>query len=381
MTTFRKVLSGFALFLAFFLQGCSGGGSGGSNGGTSPTLTGPEFVYVGTNAQAGNPTEIAIFPVNLSTGALSTPTIMPNIAVGSTAVDPSGKVFYAADGITAAIHEYSINGSTGALTEFVGSPFPFPVTPIGTPPFGGDLFVDTREKFVYDVGCGYNRDSAGALTPIIPGHCFDNVGGFRNVVHPSDKVVFSICNATDFPLCIYSINQQGVLVRVGFGDAPRFEANDMAMHPSGNFVYASGDLGPSAEQIAIFSFDGVSNLNLLTEVALFALESPTGLAITPNGKFLYAANPSGVFAFSVNATDGSLTQVSGSPFAGGHSVLQFTRSLQVDNTGQFLYLAATDINAVVAFKIDPNSGALSPIPGSPFPIGATPSTMTVVRTP
>jgi 6-phosphogluconolactonase len=54
-------------------------------------------------------------------------------------------------------------------------------------------------------------------------------------------------------------------------------------------------------------------------------------------------------------------------------------ALQVDNSG--LYLTATDTNAVVAFKIDPNSGALSPVPGSPFPIGATPSTMTVVRTP
>jgi 6-phosphogluconolactonase (cycloisomerase 2 family) len=379
--TSRKVLSAFVLALAVFVQGCSGGGSSGG----SPTLTGPEFVYIGTNTQVGNPTEIAIFPVNLSTGALSAPVIIPNIAVGSSAVDPFGKVFYVADGITAAIHEYSINGSTGALTEFSGSPFPFPVTPIGTPPFGGDLYTDTQEKFVYDGGCGYNRDSAGALTPIIPGHCFDGVGGATSSVHPSDKFVFNICNSPDFPLCVDSINQQGVLVPVGFGDVPRFEAFDMAMHPSGNFVYASGDVAlplspPSAEQIAIFSFDGAGNLNLLNQVSLLALASPTALAITPNGKFLYAANPSGVFAFSVNA-DGSLTQISGSPFAGGHSVLQFTRAFQVDNTGQFLYLAPTDIKAVVAFKIDPNSGALSPVPGSPFPIGATPSTMTVVRTP
>ena len=155
------------------------------------------------------------------------------------------------------------------------------------------------------------------------------------------------------------------------------------MHPSKNFVYASGDVvlplsSPSAEQIAIFSFDGAGNLNLLNQVSLLARASPTALAISPNGKFLYAANSSGVFAFSVNA-DGSLTQISGSPFAGGHSVLQFTRALQVDNSG--LYLTATDTNAVVAFKIDPNSGALSPVCGFPFPIGATSSTMTVVRTP
>jgi 6-phosphogluconolactonase len=53
----------------------------------------------------------------------------------------------------------------------------------------------------------------------------------------------------------------------------------------------------------------------------------------------------------------------------------------VDPAGKFLYLTALDSNAIFGYRIDLASGALSPLPGSPFPIGAIPLTLSVVRTP
>ncbi len=85
-----------------------------------------------------------------------------------------------------------------------------------------------------------------------------------------------------------------------------------------------------------------------------------------------------VFATS---SGGALLPISGSPFPFAHVFHLDSRAFQIDNTGQFLYLAVTDINAVFGFKLDPNTGNFTPIAGSPFPIGATPQTMAVVRTP
>jgi 6-phosphogluconolactonase (cycloisomerase 2 family) len=391
MTTYRLFLRFVLVVIFVLLQGCSGGSSSSGNP-QPPLLAGPEFVYVGSvNSPATNPTQIAIFRVDPSTGALSSPAIMLTNAVSGSGVDPFGKVLYIGDGLTGGIHEYAINGGNGVLTEFAGSPFPLPVKVTGTPPFtGAALFTDPQEKFVYDLSCGYNRDSAGTLTPIIPGSCFAEIGGFEAAVHPNGKFVFYACNIIDFAICAASINQVGVLVRVSEEGPSRFEAHDMAMHPSGNFIYASGDLAllppppnnpPSPEQIAILNFNAsTGTLAVLNQITLKVPADRTAIAVTPNGKFLYVVDATNMYAFSVNA-DGNLTPVSGSPFPGGHTMQPFSRALQVDNTGQFLYLAATDINAVVGFKIDPNSGAISPIPGSPFPIGASPSTMVVVRTP
>jgi len=142
----------FVLVLALaLLQGCGGGSS--SNPPPPPPPpppTGPEFLYVGTtNSQPGNPTEIVGFPINSSTGALGTPTVLATGPVLGSVGDPFGRALYTADG-TGAIHEYTINGTTGALTEVSASPFPVPTSPPLTDPtplFGPDPYTDLMQTF------------------------------------------------------------------------------------------------------------------------------------------------------------------------------------------------------------------------------------------
>jgi hypothetical protein len=90
------------------------------------------------------------------------------------------------------------------------------------------------------------------------------------------------------------------------------------------------------------------------------------------GRFLFAADfVSGDFeAFTINASTGALTLAPGSPFPNpGYEAT----SLNVDGTGNYLYAtAATSHGAgTLGFLIDQNSGALSPILGSPFPLHAS----------
>lgn len=396
MTNYH-LFSRFVLVVALVvLQGC-GGGSSSNPPPPPPPPMGPEFLYVGTtNAQPGNPTEIVSFPVNSSTGALGTPTVMATGPVLGSVGDPFGRALYTADG-TGAIHEYTINGTTGALTEVSGSPFPVPTSPPlrdPTPHFGPDPYTDLPGNFVYLNNCGLRRNSTGTLAPIPGGGCFPGTGGMRTVAHPSGKFLIQACDMPDVtlisnPICVAGVNQStGQLLKDPNPIVVQLTAAaDVAVHPSGNFVYMSAGAQvfpptPVSQAIFLFSFD--AGTGLLTQInggaALPVQNQVSALAMTPNGKFLYAVDNTNMYVFAITPA-GALLPISGSPFPFAHTFNPIARAFQIDNTGQFLYLAATDINAVIGFKIDPNTGNFTAIPGSPFPIGAIPQTMAVVRTP
>src|SRR5262245_10959073 len=83
-------------------------------------------------------------------------------------------------------------------------------------------------------------------------------------------------------------------------------------------------------------------------------------------------NPNSISAFSV-ASNGSLSPVAGSPFltggieAGGgfFAANRITAAIVKD----FLYAANAGSNTVSGFSINPATGVLTPVPGSPFATG------------
>lgn len=114
---------------------------------------------------------------------------------------------------------------------------------------------------------------------------------------------------------------------------------------------------------------------------LFLLVMSVFLAanLTAQDNFVYTNNdetgPNTVSVFAVG-DDGVLTQVPGSPFLtggrGGPGIqgrLFATNRIRV--TGKFLYASNADpsSNNVSGFSIDPETGSLTPVPGSPFPTG------------
>ena len=89
--------------------------------------------------------------------------------------------------------------------------------------------------------------------------------------------------------------------------------------------------------------------------------------ICPVGNFLYVTNSSSnnISAFSINPMTGVLTPVAGSPFAvpGMGDI-----SIACTPNGQFL-LAARDASSIIAVFSRAANGALTPVVGSPFPAG------------
>ncbi len=133
----------------------------------------------------------------------------------------------------------------------------------------------------------------------------------------------------------------------------------------GNFVYVAnaGDSSISGYRVDYY-YNGA-----LVPVgsALHLSSSPVALATEPTGRFLFVADATGnIQTFNiVNYADptktgaGTLTPAS-SVAAGGTLT-----AMSSDSSGQFLY--ATQSSAVLAYSIDPATGALTAIPGNQAP--------------
>jgi 6-phosphogluconolactonase len=95
---------------------------------------------------------------------------------------------------------------------------------------------------------------------------------------------------------------------------------------------------------------------------------------TPINYFLYATSfldPNGaISAFKVDPVSGILTPIPG-PFTTGTSTgpdgIVFGATL-----GPFVFVALNTANQIAAFSVDPTTGALTPVPGSPFHAGISP---------
>jgi DNA-binding beta-propeller fold protein YncE len=109
------------------------------------------------------------------------------------------------------------------------------------------------------------------------------------------------------------------------------------------------------------------------------------VAVDPSGKFAYVANFDNSFSggtlhgtvseFTINATTGALTPISGSPFATAPEPI----SVAVDASGKFAYVANYNSapSTVSGLAINPMTGALTTIAGSPFTAGFAPVSVAV----
>src|SRR6266849_5074913 len=141
------------------------------------------------------------------------------------------------------------------------------------------------------------------------------------------------------------------------------------------FAYVANESSANVSAYTINSTTGA--LSPVTGSPFAAGSFPFSVAVDPSGKFAYVANANStnVSAYTINNTTGALSPVPGSPFAAGAA----PRSVAVDPSGKFAYVANQCCNvfcsvsgSVSAYTIDSTTGALSPVPGSPFAAGTFP---------
>ncbi|HXF12400.1 MAG TPA: beta-propeller fold lactonase family protein [Terriglobales bacterium] len=173
--------------------------------------------------------------------------------------------------------------------------------------------------------------------------------------------------------------------------------------------FSLGGTPPGAGGVSPFVSSGsylyVTNLNAGV-VAGLTDESPTGALNTVPGspfpagdtpveavvagsqnQFLYVSNlndsAGGISAFTIDFNTGALTPMPGSPYAtGAAGSFPGPSALAISGNDQTLYVGLVGTtnanNKIAAFAIDANTGALTPIPGSPFTTGNAPQYMAIV---
>jgi 6-phosphogluconolactonase (cycloisomerase 2 family) len=272
---------------------------------------------------------VSAFTINPTTGALTAVAGSP-FATGPSptgvAVETTGRVLFVGTSGDDSLSQYTINPATGALT-LAGS------TPTGQCTGARSLVADWRGDYLYQVCAGSSKVASYAL---------QIATGLLSSTSPHSTVAYG---GSSLALSPYSA-------------APPHDPN---WHSFG-FLVSQTD-----KQIKHFI---VGNEGELVMVSSGPVGPNQGIALDPLGRFAYATNATGnnVQAVSIDPSEGTLTEITGSPYSTG----VFPIAAALDTTGRFMYVVNRDSNTVSGYVLNRGSGELAPMPGQIFATGVKP---------
>jgi YVTN family beta-propeller protein len=210
-----------------------------------------KFAYV-ANEAGFTPTNVSMFTINATTGALTSIGMIAGGRSTSVAVDPKAAFAYVATesdppGSAGNVSMYTINITTGALTS-IGT--------IAARTNPTSVAVDPAGKFAYVTNSGSNDVSmysvnatTGALTST--GTIAAGTNPTSVAVDPTSKFAY-VTNSGSNDVSMYTINAAtGALASIGTiaaGSSP----TSIAVHPSGMFAYVTN---AGSNNISMYSID------------------------------------------------------------------------------------------------------------------------------
>lgn len=311
---------------------------------------------------------IAWYDVDLSTGALA-----PISSVVSFRASPSflaitrTHLYAAAESSGSRVGAYAIDRATGGLT-FIND-----VASGGTGV--AHVWIDATGKFV--MTANYSSGSVAVLPVRTDGGlnapaANPNAGGQAHQIltTPGNRHVLVPCKAADY-VAQYSFDPiTGALaantparVMTAAGAGPRH----IAIAPDGKFAYLVNELDSTLVAYSLAPATGLlTSLQTITTRASGATGTNTGaeIAVHPSGKFVYSSNrgDNNIAVFAINATTGMVTAAGHTPTGG-----MTPRMFAIEPTGKWMYVANQSSSNVVTFAIDATTGALTRT-GSPLTV-------------
>ena len=352
--------------------GSTGGGGGGGGSNIAALL-----YYLGSSDIQGASLNTSGTFANISPFA---PATLPSSSINSMVI-VNKQFLYVPIGGFSEVLGFSINQSTGALTEISGSPFVAQASDdtVTTDPAGRFLFVGGRltpSISVYQI-----NPSTGALS-LTPGSPFQSFNvAFANslTVDGTGNYLYVGQTFASNPIAVFSINQTtGALSEIG--GSPFFLGVAVVQaDPIGKYLLGVADgTGTSGDQhIYVFSINSSTGAPSPVLNSPFAtVSTPFALAIHPTGNFVYpsvadsSGNVTSLEGYQLNATTGALTALSQSPF----TTLPAVSNCQFDQSGAYAF--CSNANGFSVLGVNANTGALSnTIPAlaapSNFPFAAT----------
>jgi 6-phosphogluconolactonase len=185
--------------------------------------------------------------------------------------------------------------------------------------------------------------------------------GHAVVMSPDDRFVLVADLGLDQVLVYPFDAAKGTLgqpniARVKPGSGPRH----LVFASTGKFVYLVNEM---FSNITVFSYDAASGALAELQTVSMLSKGFTGqstaaeIALHPSGKFLYASNrgEDSIAVFAVDVVRGTLTSVENVPTQGKEP-----RNFAIDPSGLWLLAANQGSNNIVTFRIDPKTGRLTP---------------------
>ena len=297
---------------------------------------------------------------------------------------------YVATGFPDRLWGFEIDPTSGTLSDLPGSPFPegglLPIT-LAAHPSGRFLYVghnNSGDLSTYAIDSDGFPTLQGPPIPLPTGGVF---GSGMLAADPQGRYLFAAPGGFLSAVLVYAIDPgTGALEPVAGSPFPgEPSSHRVAVTPSGRFLLITNE---SSDSLSVYSILAGGAVELVQHVP--AGQRPIGVAIDPSGRFVYVVNPfadgqqnGSVLAYRMDPATGMLTAVSGSPFLSGGRT---STLVVVEPSGRFAYIAnqgtpAVEPGSISALAIDSTTGALAPVPGSPFPAGRLPSALAIWGSP
>ena len=360
----------------------------------------PQQQYVFNSVPITSATsQVATYVKNGQTGALSAAAGSPlaeNLPGGAMAVDGLGRFLFVLNTSTNNIAMFQIDQASGSLTQVPGSPFSTGPTENPSMAARSPVYLATEKsgQFLYvgyqfgNLSTGgaineYSIDAANRQLVLLSGqpttdlasspigmvtdpkglHLYVGLGLNRSTgVQDGGTNVFSIDPVT------------GTLGLAGSAGSGASAGRSIAIDPQARFFFdGSGTTLGTIESALISPADGTAVTGISSVPT--ANQIPSAMLTDSSGKFLYVQQGTSSVVYAINQTTGALG-VPPSPIA----VFTFNPiSAAADPLGPYLYSLQTD--GVHGFLVDPQSGALSELPGSPFGGNAAQGSLAITGAP
>jgi 6-phosphogluconolactonase len=285
---------------------------------------------------------------------------------------------------------YSVAGD-GSLTPVSGSPF---VTiGVGT---GNGFFASSRitasaaGNFLYVANAGSDDVSVFSIDPVtgaltlVPGSPFDTGGasgqGISLAATPDNRFLFA-GNVLSQNITVFAINPDGSLSRTGDPVFAAGQPNGVKVTPDGRFLVAVlANVGPHAS-VVVFGIgsDGTLTPRFPFPIRPFGGPDGTGAGIdiscdstTIAVGEARSAGTTLVDVFTLDPDTGALGPIAGSPFDGGSGLNSNVPLFSPDDS--ILFVSNQNNSMVTSFGVDPSDHHLTFV--GTFPAGgATPAGM------
>lgn len=262
-------------------------------------------------------------------------------------------------GTPAGVQAFDLDPYTGSITRLSGSPFGggciggLASTPQGTAVYAVSLMADPMYGF--SIGPGGTLSVLPGY-PAVPTDGVTPYGSSRTMtVSPDGRFAHIVHSGSTEKMTSYSVDAvTGALTfagALGVGCSPYCAAVDA----TGTHLYVSR--GYPAAILHHSLADGLPTLQ-----AQVASAAAYRMAVHPNG-YLYGmvAGPSdkNILAYGIDPASGALTPVSGSPYRLGFGPTNVSAvSLAIDRSGRWLY-AVGDDDTLYTYSIEVGTGALT----------------------